>query len=114
MAQELEWIGDNELSLFHTTRKAVFEYCVVMAADPVHAVSMVMLMIVGGVSSINTPSDVVVVMAPALLVATRVTYTVMLVGRGGVMGQRREEVEGGRSLAGRRDSSPGQSPADTV
>jgi hypothetical protein len=62
MDQESVWIGDNELSDFHVTRKAVFEYCVAMTADPAHSVSMVMFVMVGGVSSMNTPSDVAVVM----------------------------------------------------
>ena len=114
MAQELELTGDNILSEFHVTRSAVLEYCVVFACDPVHSVSMVMFVTIGGVSSMNTPSDVAVVMVPALLMATMCTYTVMFVGRGGVTGWRSEEVEGGRGVGERREMSPGKIPADTT
>lgn len=70
MDHELEWIGDSKLSEFHVTRNAVLEYCVAVTTDPAHSVSMVMFVMLGGVSSMKTPSDVRVVSRPALLRAT--------------------------------------------
>lgn len=72
MSQVLEWTGDRSLSEFHVTRRAVFEYCIVEEVDPTHFVSMVMLVTVGGVSSIYTPSDEADVLPPALLKAVTV------------------------------------------
>ena len=114
MDHELEWTGDSELSVFHVTRMAVFEYCVAVTTDPAHSVSTVMFVISGGVASMNTPLDVVEVVRPALLMATMWTYTVMLVGRREGRGWRSEDVEGGRVVGGRRESSPGHVPAHTV
>ena len=113
MDQVLERTGDTLPSEFHVARRAVFENCVVVETDPTQLVSTVMFDTMGGVSSINTPSDVTDVCSPALLMATSVTYTVRLVGRGEGRGWRREDEEGGRGDGERRESSPGEVPTHT-